>query len=103
MMMKLALSPSAAMLLRALVAGDKTILLKEFRSTDWQSLTFIGERHEFVLTSSSKKALAKVAARCDGDTFNIPDCIVADCAAGEIETVRDDYFMLPIEALVIDE
>jgi hypothetical protein len=49
-MMKLALSPAAAGLLRSLLgrAGvDRDrILLSEFRSTDWQSLTFMGERHE---------------------------------------------------------
>ena len=52
-MMKLALSAAAAGLLRALLAragiDRDRILLTEFRSTDWQSLTFIGERHEMEL------------------------------------------------------
>lgn len=34
-----------ALLARALVDRDR-ILLTDYRSTDWQSLTFIGERHE---------------------------------------------------------
>jgi hypothetical protein len=34
-----------AILARALVDRDR-ILLTEYRSTDWQSLTFLGERHE---------------------------------------------------------
>ena len=52
-MMKLALSPAAAGLLRALVAragiNRDRILLTDFRSIDWQSLTFVGERHEMEL------------------------------------------------------
>jgi hypothetical protein len=52
-MMRLALSPAAAGLLRALlprggVERDR-ILLTEFRSTDWQSLTFTGEQHRIRL------------------------------------------------------
>jgi hypothetical protein len=35
-----------ALLTRALVDRDR-ILLTNYRSTDWQSLTFVGERHEF--------------------------------------------------------
>lgn len=34
-----------ALLARALVNRDR-ILLTHYRSTDWQSLTFVGERHE---------------------------------------------------------
>jgi hypothetical protein len=34
-----------ALLTRALVDRDR-ILLTNYRSTDWQSLTFVGERHE---------------------------------------------------------
>jgi len=52
-MMKLAMSPAAAGLLRALIAragiDRDRILLTEFRSIDWQSLTFVGERHEMEL------------------------------------------------------
>jgi hypothetical protein len=52
-MMKLAMSPAAAALLRALLgrAGvDRNrILLTDFRSTDWRSLTFAGERHRMDL------------------------------------------------------
>ena len=52
-MMKLALSVAAAGLLRALIAragvDRDRILLTDFRSVDWQSLTFVGERHEMEL------------------------------------------------------
>jgi hypothetical protein len=34
-----------ALLSRALVEPDR-ILLTDYRSSDWQSLTFVGERHE---------------------------------------------------------
>jgi hypothetical protein len=49
-MLKIAMSPTASALLRALLeragAPRDRILLTSVRSTDWQSLTFIGERHE---------------------------------------------------------
>jgi len=52
-MMKLGMSPAAAGLLRALLmrAGVERnrILLSDFRSTDWRSLTFTGERHRIDL------------------------------------------------------
>lgn len=52
-MMKMALSPGAFGLLRALamkaeVPRDR-ILLSAWRSVDWQSLTFVGERHHISL------------------------------------------------------
>jgi hypothetical protein len=44
------MSPTASTLLRALLeragAPRDRIVLTSVRSTDWQSLTFIGERHE---------------------------------------------------------
>ena len=50
-MNRLNMSPAAAALFRALLARSPSdrdrILLTEYRSTDWQSLTFVGERHEF--------------------------------------------------------
>jgi hypothetical protein len=44
-MSKAAAALLCAILARALVDRDR-ILLTEYRSTDWQSLTFLGERHE---------------------------------------------------------
>jgi hypothetical protein len=52
-MNKIAMSGAAAGLLRGLLAragSDRDrILLTVLRSTDWQSLTFIGERHQLHL------------------------------------------------------
>lgn len=52
-MMKMALSPAAASLLRALLAragiDRNRILLTEILSTPWHSLTFAGERHRIDL------------------------------------------------------
>ena len=63
-MMKLALSPAAAGLLRSLLAragvDRDRILLTEFRSVDWQSLTFMGERHEMELRVPGPDASAPV-------------------------------------------
>ena len=84
-MMKLALSPAAAGLLRALVARAGTsrdrILLTEFRSVDWQSLTFIGERHEMELRIPPTEAHLIADRICDGIAeaeFALPGQIVAD-------------------------
>lgn len=50
-MNRLMMSCAAAGLLRALIgrAGVERdrCLLTEYRSVDWQSLTFVGERHQF--------------------------------------------------------
>ena len=52
-MMAIPMSAAASGLLRAMLNRAKVprdrILLTEFRSTDWQSLTFVGERHEIRL------------------------------------------------------
>lgn len=64
-MMKLALSAAAAGLLRALLAragvSRDRILLTEFRSVDWNSLTFSGERHEIDFRVSRCRPRFRVA------------------------------------------
>ncbi len=110
-MMRLALSPAAAGLLRALlrragVARDR-ILLTEFRSTDWQSLTFIGEQHRirFRIPAPGAAEIAAVLVNGLGETeFSIPGHIVADVAlAGEPERQADDSIVLTIEALTVED
>ncbi len=110
-MMKLALSPAAAGLLRALVArvgvDRDRILLTEFRSTDWQSLTFIGERHEMELriTGPDAERLAKqMTADLADAEFAIPGQIVADVGL-ERPPARnpDGSISLFLEALTIVE
>ena len=84
-MMKLAMSPAAAGLLRALLSragiDRNRILLSEFRSTDWRSLTFSGERHRIDLRipGPGASAVAELLTRDLGNAeFVIPGHIVAD-------------------------
>lgn len=86
-MMRIAMSPAAAGLLRALLAragvDRDRILLTEFRSVDWQSLTFVGERHEFQLRVAGPDAaeiLSPVLADLNEAEFAVPGHLVADIA-----------------------
>lgn len=110
-MMKLAMSPAAAGLLRALlnrVGVDRNrILLSNFRSTDWNSLTFAGERHEITLRIPGPGAAVTAQLLVDGledADFTIPGQIVAD-----IGLVRpaidqpDGSILIDIEALTVTE
>ena len=110
-MMKLALSPAAAGLLRALIAragiNRDRILLTEFRSIDWQSLTFIGERHEMELRVPAPDAHLLAARITEGladAEFAIPGQIVADIGLERPPSHnRDGSVTLHIEALTIAE
>jgi hypothetical protein len=110
-MMKLAMSPAAAGLLRALlnrVGIDRDrILLTEFRSTDWRSLTFTGERHRIDLRIPGPGAadIADLMTRGLADAeFAIPNQIVADIAvAGAMVEHPDGAISLTIEALTVEE
>lgn len=110
-MMKLALSPAAAGLLRALMAragiDRDRILLTEFRSIDWQSLTFIGERHEMELRLPGPEASAlseRLTAGLANAEFVIPGQIVADIALERPPIHHyDGSISLHIEALTIVE
>ena len=93
-MMKVALSPVATGLLRALIARADThrdrICLIDCQSVDWQSLTFVGERHELTL-----RVLGPEAAAIAGRLVNgLEDAEFAlSCSDGSIE--------LSIEALTL--
>ncbi len=110
-MMRLAMSPAAAGLLRSLlrrggVDRDRS-LLTEFRSTDWQSLTFIGEQHKIRLRIPGPDAAGIVAKLVNGledCEFSIPGHVVADIAlAGEPERQPDGSFAMLIEGLTVAE
>ena len=110
-MMKLALSPAAAGLLRALfgragVDRDR-VLLTNFRSVDWQSLTFIGERHEMELRVPPPDAAflaGRLTEGLDEAEFSIPGQIVADIGlARSAAANQDGSVTLLIEALTVAE
>jgi hypothetical protein len=110
-MMKLAMSAAAAGLLRALLnrAGvDRDrILLSDFRSTDWRSLTFTGERHRIALRVPGPEAAAvadSLTRELTEAEFHIPGQIVADIAVeGAMIEHPDGAVSLTIEALTIAE
>jgi hypothetical protein len=109
--MRLAMSPAAAGLLRALLARSgvdrNRILLTEFRSTDWQSLTFIGEQHKIRLRVTAPEAssiAAKLVNGLEDCEFSIPGHVVADVAlACDPEPQTDGSITLNIEALTVEE
>ena len=110
-MMKVALSSAALGLLRALisrseVAGDR-ILLTDWRSTDWQSLTFGGERHEIqlrVLGADSLDVVRRLTTGLEDAELRVPGHIVADIAvASGPERSDEGSTVLGIEALTIAE
>lgn len=109
--MQLAMSPAAAGLLRSLLRRTgidrDRILLTEIRSTDWQSLTFIGEQHQIRLRIPAPDA-ADIASRLVNglaeDEFEIPGHVVAEIVlAGEPERRQDGSIALAIEALTVEE
>ena len=110
-MMKLAMSPAAAGLLRALLlragVARNRILLSDFRSTDWRSLTLTGERLRLDLRIPGPGAAA--IAQCltfdlaDAE-FSVPGQIVADIGVeGAMVEHPDGAISLTIEALTIEE
>jgi hypothetical protein len=110
-MMKIAISPAATALLRALVgraAVDRNrILLTDAHSTDWQSLTFTGERHQLSLRvtgADSSEVVGRMCARLDDAEFSIPGVLVADIAVvGSPRRASDGATELVVEALTISE
>lgn len=110
-MMKLALSPAAAGLLRAFLARGGVdrdrILLTEFRSIDWQSLTFVGERHEIDLRVPGPEAhdlVERMTAGLGEAELSVPGHIVADIGLERPPTHHPDgSISLHLEALTIVE
>lgn len=110
-MMKFALSSAAAGLLRALLARcsvkqDRT-LLRNFQSTDWQSLTFNGERHQIELRIAGPDAEILAERLITGfpdAEFSVPGHLVADIALARPPIHSPDgSISLHLEALTIAE
>lgn len=108
-MMKMAMSPAAAALLRSLLARAGVerdrILLTEFRSTDWQSLTFVGERHEIRLRIPGPDSRVVAGRLLDGledAELEVWGHFVADIAVAEGPIHRENGSIeLGIEALTV--
>jgi hypothetical protein len=107
--MRLAMSPAAAGLLRALLGraeiGRDRILLTQWRSTDWQSLTLTGERHEFRLRIPGPEAgqVAKcLTSGIEDAEFRLAGHIVGDIAVSSHPVAREDGSVeIGFEALTI--
>lgn len=110
-MNRIAMSRAAAALLRALIArkpqARDRILLIECRSTDWQSLTFVGERHEMSLRIRGPDAEVTYAALTGGISdaeFPLPGHVLADVAIfGAPARNADGSISFAIEALTIQD
>ena len=110
-MLKIAMSAAASGLLRALIARAGVprdrILLTNLHSVEWQSLTFVGERHEISLRIAglhSDAIAERLTHGLEDADFVIPGQIVADIAvvSGPNGTA-DGSTQLSIEALTIAE
>lgn len=110
-MKQLPMSRAAAGLLRGLLrkagAERDRILLIGVLSTDWQSLTFIGERHSLHFSICGDGAQHVFDRLVDGlgeAEFVIPGQIVADIALAGTPAERPDGSVgFAIEALTIAE
>ena len=110
-MTRLPMSRAAAALLRALLARAPLqrdrILLTHYRSTDWQSLTFVGERHELrfrIQGPGAKDAYDAIAGNISEADFSFPRQILADIAVfGAPTHDSDGSICFCIEALTIEE
>ena len=103
------MTSSAAALLRILLqragAERNRILLSDWSSVDWHSLTFSGERHRasFVVTGLHADAIAR--AWTDGlatAEFDLPNGFVADIGlAAELQLREDGCVVAELEALTL--
>jgi hypothetical protein len=110
-MNRLPLSPAAAGLLRSLLARSPEdrdrILLIDSRSIDWQSLTFVGERHEMrfrIMGPNAEDIFSRLTGDLSDSEFAMPRRIVADVAVfGPPTCESDGSISFAIEALTIDD
>ena len=108
-MNRLPMSKAGAALLRALLSRARVepdrILLTEYRSTDWQSLTFIGERHEMrfrIPGPDARKTYEAMTGGLADDEIALPRQILADIAVfGAPAHEADGAISFSLEALTI--
>jgi len=108
-MNRLPMSSAAAALLRAVLdrasLSRDRILLTHYHSVDWQSLTFVGERHEFAfrLVGPDADAIyARLACGLAEAEFVIPRQVLAEIVVPS-DPVRgaDGSLSFEVEALTI--
>lgn len=108
-MKRLPLSPAACGLLRSLLhrCGEDRdrILLIEFRSIDWQSLTFVGERHEIalrVIGPDPDETAGLLLQGLNEDELDLRGHVVAEiCTVGAPIRGDDGSLELRLEALTL--
>lgn len=110
-MMKMKTSRAALALLRGLITrsglDENRILLIEAQSTDWQSLTFTGERHVIrlrVLGPDAEAAVARMTGGLEDAELPMRGQFVADIVVfGTRKAHHDGSRSLTIEALTVAE
>ena len=110
-MNRIGMSVAASGLLRALIARAGVprdrILLTGLQSTDWQSLTFVGERHQIQLRvpgPDSEKIVERLCQGLEDAEFSIAGQIVADIVViGTPVRAGDGSTAVSIEALTVAE
>lgn len=107
-MKRLPMSQAAAGLYRQVLARSgqprDRILLTNFSSQDWQSLTFVGERHEFTIDIVGPEAEGIAERMTDGLSdaeFTIAGHIVVDILA-QVIGGSGRSVQLRMEALTIE-
>lgn len=108
--MRTILSPAAAQLLRSLLARTglprDAVLVSAFRSVDWQSLTFTGERHEISLRVPGPAAEAAVALLRDGladAEWPLRGHVVAEIVIIAERDAGDGAILVDLEALTLSD
>ena len=104
------LSAAAALLLRSLLARagleQDRMFLSKFRSIDWQSLTFTGERHEIGLRLRGPDAGDALARLRDGladAEWALHGHVVADILIVATTTASDGSIDVDLEALTLSD
>ena len=75
-------------------------------SIDWQSLTFIGERHEFSLAIAGPGAAAALALLRDGLAnveWQLAGHVVADLVIVSERSLSDGSILVELEALTLTD